>query len=287
VKEISALLKMGTAFMLSGVLAMGSGYVARIIVLRMLNLEAAGFYHSAWAIGGLYIGFILDAMGADFFPRLTAVAKNDGETNRLVNEQVEVGLLIAGPGTIAMLAFAPLLIALFYTSKFGPAVGVVRWICLGMVLRVVTWPMGFILLAKGLRKIFIWTELAKNLSYVIMVWLGVKFFGVAGSGMAFFGMYVVYYLIIHAVTKRVSGFAWSGVNLRLSLLLAPPLAVACISWHFLPSAAAMVLGLLLTVVTGFLSSRKLVTLVPLERMPRIVQKTLTVFRLAPRAAGPS
>ena len=47
-------------------------------------------------------------MGADFFPRLTAVARDKPESNRLVNEQVEVGMLVAGPGVLAMLAFAPL-----------------------------------------------------------------------------------------------------------------------------------------------------------------------------------
>jgi hypothetical protein len=32
------------------------------------------------------------------------------ECNRLVNEQAEVGLLLAGPGVIATLTFAPLVI---------------------------------------------------------------------------------------------------------------------------------------------------------------------------------
>ena len=57
-------------------------------------------------------------MGADFYPRLTAVADDHKECNRLVNEQAEVGLLLAGPGVIATLTFAPLVIWLFYSSAF-------------------------------------------------------------------------------------------------------------------------------------------------------------------------
>jgi PST family polysaccharide transporter len=287
VDEISALLKMGMAFMTAGVLLVGSGYAARIIILQTLSLEAAGYYQSAWAIGGLYVGFILDAMGADFFPRLTAVAHKDGESNRLVNEQVEIGLLLAVPGTIGMLAFAPAMIELFYGAKFGPAVGVVRWICLGMILRIVTWPMGYLLLAKGKRNLFIWTELLKNLSYVAMVWLGIRFFGLAGTGMAFFCMYVAYYAIIYTAANRVSGFAWSAANRRLAFLFAPPIAIVGFSWHFLPSIPALIVGVVLALVTGILSLRKLTTLVPLQRMPAIVQKMLTVFRLTPDASGPS
>jgi PST family polysaccharide transporter len=186
-----------------------------------------------------------------------------------------------------MLAFAPAMIELFYGAKFGPAVGVVRWICLGMILRIVTWPMGYLLLAKGKRNLFIWTELLENLSYVAMVWLGIRFFGLAGTSMAFFCIYVAYYAIIYTAANRVSGFAWSVANRRLAFLFAPPIAIVSFSWHFLPSIPALIVGVVLALVTGILSLRKLTTLVPLQRMPAIVQKMLTVFRLTPDASGPS
>ena len=73
--EAGALLKLGVAFNASSVLTMGAAYAIRLIVLRKVSFEAAGLYQSAWALGGLYVGFILQAMGADFYPRLTAVAK--------------------------------------------------------------------------------------------------------------------------------------------------------------------------------------------------------------------
>ena len=68
-QEAASLLKLGFAFMASGFLTMGAAYAVRIMVLRMVGLEAAGYYQSAWTLGGLYVGFILQAMGADFYPR--------------------------------------------------------------------------------------------------------------------------------------------------------------------------------------------------------------------------
>jgi enterobacterial common antigen flippase len=58
--------------MSSGLLVMSGAYLVRIIVLRKIGVAAAGFYQAAWAFGGLYVGFILTAMGTDFYPRLTA-----------------------------------------------------------------------------------------------------------------------------------------------------------------------------------------------------------------------
>src|SRR5690348_9125671 len=100
-QEAAPLLKLGIAFMASGLMTMGGAYAVRILVMRTLGFEATGLYQSAWTLGGLYVGFILQAMGADFYPRLTAVANDNAECNRLVNEQARVGLLLAGPGVIA------------------------------------------------------------------------------------------------------------------------------------------------------------------------------------------
>ena len=67
-REAGQLLKLGFAFMASGFLTMGAAYLIRIIVLRQAGFAAAGEYQAAWTLGGLYVGFILQAMGADFYP---------------------------------------------------------------------------------------------------------------------------------------------------------------------------------------------------------------------------
>jgi antigen flippase len=159
VEVASSLLKLGFAFMTSYLMTTGAGYVVRIMVLRRIGYEATGFYQAAWTLGGVYVGFILQAMGTDFYPRLTAAADDNDQCNRLVNEQTEVGLLLAGPGILATLALAPLVLRLFYSSGFLAAVGVLRWICLGSLLQVVTWPMGYVLIAKGRQALFFGTEM--------------------------------------------------------------------------------------------------------------------------------
>lgn len=70
-RETADLLKLGVAFMATGFMTMAIAYGVRIIVLRDAGYAATGYYQSAWTLGGLYVGFILQAMGADFYPRLT------------------------------------------------------------------------------------------------------------------------------------------------------------------------------------------------------------------------
>ena len=220
-REAQALLKLGVAFMASGLLTLGAAYAIRLIVTRKIGVEAAGLYQCAWTLGGLYVGFVLQSMGADFYPRLTAAAHDDAECNRLVNEQAQISLLLAAPGIVGTLAFAPVVIELFYSSKFDGAVPIVRWFCLGMILRVVAWPMGFIVLAKGWQAIFFWTEAAATLVHVGLAFLLVPLFGPAGAGAAFFGLYLWHSILIYAVVRRLSGFRWSAANRRLGAFLLP------------------------------------------------------------------
>jgi PST family polysaccharide transporter len=280
-EEAAALLRLGFAFMVSGLLMMGVAWAIRVIVLRSAGVEAAGFYQAAWAIGGLYAGFILRAMGTDFYPRLAAVAFDDAACTRLVNEQALVSLLLAGPGVLATLTFTPAILAILYSSEFGAAVETLRWIALGMGLRIVTWPMGYIVVARSMQGPFIAIDLACVLVQVALAaWL-VPVFGVTGAGMAFLGMYVFHACLIYPIARGISGFRWSAENLRTGLLVLPLTALVFAGFEILPFAWATALGAVATFCAGLHSLRTLVNLVSLDRAPRVVRRALATLRLLP------
>ncbi len=273
-QETKALLQLGLVFMSTTLMSMGMAYLIRIILCHQLGVAAAGHYQAAWALSGFFIAFIVQAMGADFYPRLTAVAADNAECSRLVNEQVEVGLLLAGAGVVATLTLASWVIAIFYTAEFAPAVEVLRWMSLGMLLRVACWPMGFILVAKGAGKLFFWTEVASSLIQVGLVWGGVRWFGLTGTGIAFFGLYAVYFVGIYLIVNRLYGFRWSAANGRLARLFVPLVAGVFVGPYLLPATAAMILGGVATVFLAVHALRTLGSLIPQGKLPSTVQKIL-------------
>jgi PST family polysaccharide transporter len=278
-KEASALLKLGSAFMASSLMTMGVAYVVRIIILRRIGIEAIGFYQSAWTLGGLYVGFVLQAMGADFYPRLTASIHNHKECNRLVNEQTLVGLLLAGPGVLATLTFAPLVITLFYSVKFAAAVAVLRWICLGVTLQVITWPMGFIIVAKGRPAVFVAAELGWTVVAVVFAWLGVRAYGLNGAGIAFFGSYVFHIFLTYPLASWLTGFRWSTESQEKGLAFLSLIGLVFGSFYVMPFVWAASIGTVAAAASGVYSARFLATLVPLEDIPRPVRKLLVGMRL--------
>jgi antigen flippase len=279
--EAAALLQLGLSFLASGMLTMGASYAIRTIVLRMEGLDAAGFYQSAWALAGMYATVVLQAMGADFYPRLTGVANDHAECNRLVNEQAQVSLLLSGPGLIATLTLAPLVIAIFYTPEFAASVEPLRWICLGMALRVLSWPLGFVIVAKAQQFKFVAVEVLATAVHVGLAYVGVKLYGVRGAGMAFLGLYVIHCCVIYWVVRRTTGFRWSPENIRVGSCVLLLTLASFLAFEFAPFWPATVFGLAASVIASLYALRQLTRLVSLERLPGPVRKVILLLRLAP------
>jgi antigen flippase len=262
--EAKGLLSLGLVFMATGLMTTAVMYLIRVLVVRQLGMDDMGLYQAATTLSSLYIGVILGAMGMDFYPRLTAVAEDNQACNRMVNEQTEVGLFLAAPGILATLTFAPLIIQIFYSASFIPAYEVLRWQILGIFLRVVSWPIGFVLLAKGKGRIFFWTELTANAVHVALVWAGMTYLGLKGTGTAFFALYVFYTVMILAVVRHLSDFHWTATSMRLIGIMSAGIALAFLLPRVMDEKIALVFGSLLTLISAIYSLRALYRLVGSE-----------------------
>jgi PST family polysaccharide transporter len=267
--------------MASGMLTMGSAYAIRLFIVRRIHVGAAGLYQSAWTLGVLYVGFVLQAMGADFYPRLTAVVRDRAQCNRLVNEQAQISLLLAGPGVIATLTFAPLVLVLLYSRAFEDAAAILRWICMGAALQVVSWPIGFIIVAEGRQALFFWTELAYTLVHVGLAWVLVATWGAHGAGVAFFLSYAFHVFLIYAVVRGLTGFRWSATNRRLGAIFLALIGLVFCGFAALGFWAATAVGVVALLASTVHSVRTLIRLVPRDRLPKPFLRLLIRARIAP------
>jgi enterobacterial common antigen flippase len=278
-REARSLLKLGLVFLSSGLMTAGALLLLRVFVTRQEGVYGAGQFQAASALSMVYVGFVLQATGTDFYPRLTAVADDNRRCNQLVNEQAEISILLALPGVLATLAVAPWAIQFFYSSKFDKAAEILCWQVAGMFLRVNSWPMSFIILAKGRAAALFWTEFAAYSIYVALGWLGLKIFGLPGTGMAFLGLYAFHWCIIYAVVRRMSGFSWSPGNIRLSLLGATTVVITLCARLTLTEPWATTIGCTLALLTGLYTLRTLIRLIGIDQIDRYIRKILPSFKL--------
>lgn len=244
-REWHAMVALGLAFMLGGLVTTVGHLVARSLVQRELGAEALGHFQAAWGIGITYLGFVLGAMATDYYPRLTAVIRDNATATRLVNEQTEVALLLCAPVLLAMFGLAPWVIQLLYTAEFAPAVEILRWQILGDILKVMSWPLGFVILASGKGKTFILTEMLGMGAFLLGVLFGLPLIGITATGVAFLALYVVYLPLMWLLSKRSIDFRWTrAVKFQALGVIAAVLALDVVArWdQWMGAASAIVLA---------------------------------------------
>ncbi len=250
------LLSLSVAMIWGGILVHMLDGAARAFVIRDFGLYGSGLYQAAWSISGLFAGFVIAAMGGDFYPRLSAQINDKGAATAIVNHQTEIGILLVLPGLTLTISFAEEILRLIYSNEFTPAAELLRYFALGIFGRVLSWPLGYIQLAKGESRLFLATETIFGALYLGGMAFFLNFSGIHGIGLAFALNYALYAVTMLWVSKRLIGFRWYKSTAILvgqsSLITATVFSTA-----FLLPAYAKPIGFLIFVVATVLSVRGL------------------------------
>lgn len=227
-EDITRLIRMGGALMLVGWLAQLSAYLVRLIIIKDAGLEASGHYQAAFSIASTMPMFILASMGSDFFPRI-AGARDEQEAREVAENQVRATLLIGLPVIASIICLGRICLRILYSQEFEPATHLLSWMGWGAFCRLVSWPFGYWLLARGTGRHMVIMELIANVSSVILPLLLMPAYGIEGAAMGFLGSAVLYLLIMVFYVRMRSG-SWLGVQVTaLSLIASGILAVAQMS----------------------------------------------------------
>ena len=252
--DLRELVKLGAAFMAVAFMGQLAAYGTRLILVRQLGLEAAGHYQAAAAISGSLLGLVVSALGAGFFPQVAAAA-DESASRRLVDRQIEVGVMLGLPALVILAGAGGFCLHLLYARSFDAALPVLAWMTWGILLRLLSWPMSYWLMARGSSKAVMLAEGLSCACSVALPLFTVPCFGLAGAGIAFFLGHAIYAVGLLAISRRRSGgwigrsalqaMAWAILLIGGTQILAPR------SWIAVTATSAVVAGAL-----GYFSLRR-------------------------------
>lgn len=194
VPELKILLGLGICLLCS-VLAMQTvGCMEKAFLRTELGYDWLGIYQSCWLISNSYVGIILVAMGVDYLPRLSLVVDDREKVRKCMNEQLELGLALAGIGVATVYLFAPLGLRILYAEEFVKGSFIIRWQVIGVLFRVIAFPMSYYLIAKGRGLLYVFVQLVFFAAEYLCLVLVVKSGGSAFLGLNYplaYSLYVV------------------------------------------------------------------------------------------------
>lgn len=218
-REGKLMLSLGIAMSISGILVTLASYVLRGYIRTLGGVEEVGLFTAGFSLMNSYVGMIFTAMGTDYFPRLSAINKDNEKCREVINQQGDIAILLVAPIVLVFLVFTPFIIRLFYSKAFLPASGYVQWALMGMMFKTLSWSVAFVFLAKGETKLFIINETIANIYSLVLNILGYKIMGLPGLGLSFTVGYVIYFIQVYILARERYGFAFSKDLVKTFLVL--------------------------------------------------------------------
>lgn len=204
------MIKLGIILTISIQLGALVTFLINMFISRTGGVVQVGLYSSGMSLIGTSVGLIFTAMGMDYYPKLAAVSSDHTKINNMVNQQAMMSMLIILPIVILLLAIMPIVIKLFLSNEFLEIVPFVNLMVIGVILKAVSYSIGYISFAKGDSKIFFWLEgiMSNGLTLTGSV-IGYKIFGLYGIGLAFVINYLIYLLIAYRIVHKRYSFTFN------------------------------------------------------------------------------
>lgn len=272
-----SMIKLGFSFMGGALVTSLVAFLIRVIIIRDLGIYEAGIYQAAFALSGLYVDIILQAMGKDFYPRLTAVAYNSEKENELINEQTEVGMILAAPGLMFTLALAPLVIRLFYSAEYIEAYNILQWMILGIFLKTIVWPMGFVFIARAKGKMFFVLQVLAQTILLILTFLFINYYGLLGTGIAFFLMYCCHIIYVYFFVNRENQFSWSFNVLKTIIFLSVLFGIGLTMIIYLKQIISTPIILFFGIVLTYIAFLKIKNIFEIKNLKELILKIRNKF----------
>lgn len=190
-------------------------YLINLYVRYAGDLGDVGLFQGASSLTNQYAGVVFTAMLMDYFPRLSQVAKDNERMREVINRQMEIVAYIAAPLLCLLIVTAPVVIRLLLSAQFLPTEGLMRWMGLGVLIKALMYPLGYITFVKDNRKVYFWMEaVGANVLTLGLSVGGYSLFGLDGLGYALVADCAVCFIVYNIVNHRLYGYRMNTAATR-------------------------------------------------------------------------
>lgn len=207
------LIRPGFSMLISGLLPVISIYLLKILLAKSINIEATGEFHAAWFFSGFYLSILTEAMGKDFFPRISEVSNNQYLFNKFIDEQLKISLIFSLPLIVCAILFMPIIIPLLYSNAFKSSENLFIWMISASFFTVLNFPIGYGIIAQKKYNIYLVINTIQLISFVLLPYLLIDKFGIVITGISSFVSQFLMQIVSLLFLNKICNYKWSKKNI--------------------------------------------------------------------------
>lgn len=174
----------------------------RTYLSNKISIDAAGYWQAITKISDIYLMVITMALSTYYLPRLSEI-----NNNRELGEELIKGYKLIIPITMLssglIFIFKDFIINILFSSEFRPMRELFLYQLIGDNFKIMSWLLGYIMVAKAMTKIYIITEIGFSLIYYLFTVISVQYLGMNGATFSFAISYIIYFLVMIYIFRRV------------------------------------------------------------------------------------
>ena len=181
-----------------------SHLIIREYIGENLGWDSAGYWQGIWYISTMYLMLVTTTLGVYYLPKLSEI-----QDNKELRKEIFSGYKIIMPivilASLIIFLLKEYVILIAFSKDFMPMMELFAWQLIGDVIKIASWLLAYLMLAKAMTKVFIYTEVLFSALFVGLSLLFVDKFGLVGITYAYALNYLLYlFMMIFIFRKRFS-----------------------------------------------------------------------------------
>lgn len=161
-----------------------------------IGWDEAGYWQAIWRISETYLMLITTTLTIYYLPKLSSI-----QDKVELRKELLYGYKIIMPIVIVMALgiyiFRDFIISILFSEAFSPMAQLFFYQLIGDVIKIAAWLLGFIMVAKAMTRLSIFSEIFFACSFVGFVVLFVNIYGLIGVTIAFMVNYLIYMIFLY------------------------------------------------------------------------------------------
>ncbi|WP_141052060.1 O-antigen translocase [Aliarcobacter cryaerophilus] len=185
----------------SAIAAPVSFLIIRNHIGENLGWDSAGYWQGIWYISSMYLMVVTTSLSVYYLPRLSEIQDKIELKKEIFNGyKIIIPIVVFMSLVIFLLKEYVILIA--FSKEFMPMMELFKWQLIGDIIKIASWLLAYLMLAKAMTKIFVYTEIGFSILFVLLsIWF-LNAFGLVGITYAFSLNYLLYLFMMMYIFKK-------------------------------------------------------------------------------------
>jgi O-antigen/teichoic acid export membrane protein len=176
--------------------------IVRTYLIDTKGADQAGLWESMNRISNIYLTVITTSLSVYYLPKLAGL-KNDTEIRQEVMSVYKLLIPFLIIISLALILFKYYIINILFADSFQQMQDLFYFQLLGDLLKMSTWVLGYILVAKAMTKTYIFVEIISCTLFVLLSMLFVNMFGTIGATIGYAAAFLCQLLIMIFIFRKL------------------------------------------------------------------------------------